>query len=164
MLLEIQFRINLRTIITNKHMQWLENIIKILKSNCHCQIRVFSSRVYKHCHVIIEINKNHEVLCQFFNPSKWISCLHVLSYPFSEFNCISIKIPQLSLWIFWLKHHIWWSIIYNTTKHSIKIKSFMYSKENKDVVHWFILPSNSNKQSLSQDTYLKNNKRKSIAS
>ena len=31
----------------------------------------------------------------------------------------------------------------------------MYSKENKDVVHWFILPCNSNKQRLSQDTYLK---------
>ena len=119
---------------------------KILKWNYRCQIRVFPSRVYKCCRIIIEINKNHEVSCQFFSPSKWISCLQVLSYPLSEFNCIFTKLSQLSLWIIWLTHHIWWSRIYNSIKHSIKIKSFMYYKEIKDVILRVILPCNSNKQ------------------
>ena len=41
---------------------------KIFKSNSHCQIKVYPSRVYKHSRVIVETNKNHEALCQFFDP------------------------------------------------------------------------------------------------
>ena len=67
--------------------------LKSLSATVVVQIRAFPSSVYKYCRIIIEIEKNHEVPCQFFNPSKWISCLQVLSYPLSEINCISTKIP-----------------------------------------------------------------------
>ena len=71
--------------------------LKSLSATVVVQIREFPSRVYKCCRIIIEIDKNHEVPCQFFNPSKWISCLQVLSYPLSEINYFSIKLSQLSL-------------------------------------------------------------------
>ena len=71
--------------------------LKFLSATVVVQIRAFPSRVYKYYRINIEINKNHEVPCQFFNPSKWISYLQVLSYPLSEFNYFSTKIPQLSL-------------------------------------------------------------------
>ena len=134
-LLELQFWVSQRIIMNNEHMHEWRIWHKIFKCNCRCQIKVFPSRVYKCCRIIIEINKNHEVTCQFFSPSKWISCVQVLFYPSSEFNCFSTKLPQLSLWITWLTHHIWWSSIYNSIKHSIKSNSSCIIKRYNSLVH-----------------------------
>ena len=47
--------------------------LKSLSATVVDQIRAFPSRVYKYRRIIIEIDKNHEVLYHFFNPSKWLS-------------------------------------------------------------------------------------------